>query len=259
MDYAMHRFHAMASVLRNAATWRRAELAAIVHDNTRGTVQTGPFAGMRLLRDASWGASDLASKWLGLYEQDLHPALEEARGQSYDGVVNVGCAEGFYAIGLARLFAHIPIYAFDTDAGARRVVAANAQANEVADRLRIDGFCSADHLAQLAGTHRALLCVLDCEGFETQLLPATPTVAALRHSDLLIECHERTHPGGADTLRARLAASHDVTTFRQGARDPNAFVFLRMLPDLERWILMEEGRAISPTWLWCRARARRVD
>lgn len=81
-------------------------------------------------------------------------------------------------------------------------------------------------------------------------------MAALRHSDLLIECHERIHPGCTQMLRERLDASHDVTEIRQGGRDPNAFAFLRMLPDLERWILMEEGRPICMSWLWCSARAR---
>ena len=256
MDYAMHRFDAMATVLRTAATWRRAELAEIVFDNTKGLVQTGPFAGMSLERSATWGASDLATKWLGIYEQELHAPLDVARARTYGAAINVGCAEGYYAVGLARLMAGIPVYACDSSEPARRVTAANAQANGVGARVMVGGHCSAAQLADLAGHHRAMLCVIDCEGFELDLLPETPTVAALLHSDLLIECHERTHPGCTDTLKARFAASHDVLDIRQGGRDPNAFPFLRRLPDLERWILVEEGRGICMNWLWCSARAR---
>lgn len=252
----MHRFHALATVLRGAATWRRAELAEIVHDNTKGVVQTGPFAGMTLERNATWGASDLATKWLGTYEQELHPALHDASRRRYGAAVNVGCAEGFYVVGLARMFPGLPVYAFDSDEAAQSVTAANVRGNDVTARVRIAGFCSAEALAGLARQHGSLLCVIDCEGFELALLPAEPTVAALRHSDLLIECHERTHPGCTDTLRRRFADSHEVADIRQGGRDPSAFAFLRMLPDLERWILMEEGRAIAMNWLWCSARER---
>jgi hypothetical protein len=56
-----------------------------------------------LPNEISWGDGDQASKLLGLYEKELEPALETVVQSKPDAVIVVGCAEGFYALGLARL------------------------------------------------------------------------------------------------------------------------------------------------------------
>jgi len=62
-----------------------------------GTVVTAPFAGMRLMRATSWGDGDLAPKLLGYYEAELHPAMAKAVARNPKTIVNIGCAEGYYA------------------------------------------------------------------------------------------------------------------------------------------------------------------
>jgi hypothetical protein len=81
------------------------------------TVQSGPFAGMRFLPKTP--DSCLMPKLLGCYEADLHRHVVAALDRGYDTVINIGCAEGYYAVGFARLLPAIEVCAFDTEVAAR--------------------------------------------------------------------------------------------------------------------------------------------
>src|SRR5689334_17519514 len=63
-------------------------------------VDCGPFVGMRYLRSAC--CERILPKLLGSYEEELWPALRRLAALPIPAVVNVGCAEGYYAVGLAR-------------------------------------------------------------------------------------------------------------------------------------------------------------
>src|SRR4051794_40351820 len=63
-------------------------------------VQTGPFAGLEFARASAEGCH--VPKLLGCYERELHGLVEAAVADGYDDIVNIGCAEGYYAVGLAR-------------------------------------------------------------------------------------------------------------------------------------------------------------
>lgn len=70
------------------------------------SVRRGEFAGMRLL-DRSVGSAFLP-KLVGSYEAKLHPFLRRAATQAWDVVIDGGCAEWYYAVGLAMLFKECP-------------------------------------------------------------------------------------------------------------------------------------------------------
>jgi hypothetical protein len=38
----------------------------------------------------------------GCYEHELHGEIEQLVTRGFDAVLNIGCGEGYYAIGLAR-------------------------------------------------------------------------------------------------------------------------------------------------------------
>ncbi len=74
-------------------------LAARIASRHGWVVQGGPFAGMAYLHRSLDGP--LPPRLLGCYEAELHGALERILGTRYDTVVDIGCAEGYYAVGLA--------------------------------------------------------------------------------------------------------------------------------------------------------------
>lgn len=116
-------------------------------------VMSGPFSGMRLRQRAVEGAS--LPKLLGSYEHELHETIEAACRRDIDLVVNLGCADGYYAVGLARRMPNVTVVAVDIDEEARDVCAEVAALNGVEDRVRVSAELGADELqALLAGAIR---------------------------------------------------------------------------------------------------------
>lgn len=228
---------------------RTHELAEMIKRASAMRVMDGSFKGLQLPEDASWG--DLAPKLLGTYESDLAAAVDEMVAWAPDRLVNVGCAEGYYAVGLARRLPKTEVFAYDTDPKAQELSKVCADLNQV--KLVVRGTCLPEELAQLAASSARLAVVLDCEGFERELLLTDP--AAFKTSAILVECHDTIHPGITDAIAARYETSHHVQRIAQGARNPNAIALLQDWNEADRWLVMSERRAGVMTWLWMKPRA----
>lgn len=214
----------------------------------------GPFRGMVLPETSSWGDGDLAPKILGSYECELHPALERAFTRAPELVVNVGCAEGYYAVGAALRLPSATVHAFDLDEAALRVCAEAARPNGVVDRVRLERRCEPDRLVDLLGTCPHALVLLDCEGYERELITER-TVPALADADLIVECHDFLEPGLCERLAGLLRLSHEVEIVREGGRDPAAWPILHALSTLDRFLAVCEFRPSLMRWIvaWSRA------
>ncbi len=66
---------------------------------------------------------DQLQQMLGCYEQQLHPVWMNATRRGYEAILNIGCAEGYYAVGLARLMKGARVIARDTNAAAQAAMA----------------------------------------------------------------------------------------------------------------------------------------
>src|SRR5215218_7302739 len=66
-------------------------------------VRSGPFAGTAYSRDLLVDSGDAVAKLVGTYEMELHPVVEAWISEPPRRLVNVGAAEGFYAVGFARV------------------------------------------------------------------------------------------------------------------------------------------------------------
>jgi hypothetical protein len=119
---------------------------------------------------------------LGQYERQLYPALLEAVTKA-GFAIDIGHAEGYYAVGLALL--GMPVVAFDADWHERRVCRAMARANGVLDRISLRRWCTEVSLRVLTRDRRALI-ISDADGGEIELF--TPQmIRDLRHCDLIVE------------------------------------------------------------------------
>ena len=72
--------------------------------------QSGPFAGMSCISEAI--CSSLVPKLLGSYESELHQVLNQILETDYQNVIDIGCAEGYYAVGLALRLPNARVYAW---------------------------------------------------------------------------------------------------------------------------------------------------
>ncbi len=128
---------ALHRVLRYLSQWRSLMLANTYLQHHGPTIHGGLFRGMAYVTDTTEGA--LMPRLLGTYESELHPHLSAFVAEGVDCIVDVGCAEGYYAVGLARLAPHATIYAHDTDMAAQVACKALAARNGVADRVVVGG------------------------------------------------------------------------------------------------------------------------
>jgi hypothetical protein len=240
------------------AAKRRTELddAALARELSPSlTVLHGPFRGLRYVRAEAAGSA-LLPKVLGCYEHELHPVIERVLRTDYTDIVDVGCAEGYYAVGFGMRSPAATVRAFDTSPRARRLCAELAEHNGVAARLRLGDLCNEAVLLGLPLGRRALI-VSDCEGYEAQLFTPSVAVQLARH-DLLIEVHEADDPDLSRTLQSRFAATHDITVV--DSVDDRHKLRLYELPELAgydsrtRLRIVREGRAGAMEWLYCAAR-----
>jgi hypothetical protein len=231
------------------AAYRAARLKQPLSELVGPTVQSGPFAGMAFLDRVSEGA--YIPKLLGSYEAELHGVIETACSAGYDTVVNVGCAEGYYAVGLARRLLSARVHAFDIDARAQQLCHQLAEMNGVADRLEIAGELTGSDFAKFATGRTLVLC--DIEGAEVELLDPD-THPALRHMDLLVEIHRVGDAWTSDLLYPRFAQSHTVSEIQPEPRLATRYPALAGLDEVDRFFALLER--IEPTrWAFLTATA----
>lgn len=120
------------------------------------TVLNGPFKGMKYPSLSAVGSAVFA-KLLGSYERELHPTLEIVLERSCSEIIDIGCAEGYYAVGLAMKFENAKVYAFDSDAEARKRCSIMAKLNGVADRVIVDAQYTADTLVNFKFQEKGLI------------------------------------------------------------------------------------------------------
>jgi hypothetical protein len=234
----------LEGVLRLMGKWRHQMLSNTIIARDGAVVQAGPFAGMRLGQHSAEGCH--APKLLGCYEQALHPHLERFIARGFDAVLNIGCAEGYYAIGLARRIPGAKIFAHDLNEGAQQACRILAEANGVADRITIGGLVRGDDFARFAG--RNTLVLVDIEGGEEALLDPI-AFPALRHMTLIVECHEERRKGMTDLIASRFAPSHQVTREEQPFSQPELPAWMKGLGHLDQLLAIWEWRMAPTPWL----------
>ncbi len=251
----MNHSKTISELLCHTARAKVAELTEQVVLAVGYVVQAGPFKGMKLPESSSWGSGDMLPKILGTYEQELHVSIETCLSRNPEVIVNIGCAEGYYAVGLARRLAsigehHVMVYAYDNDPKALMACEQAAQLN-TANKVQIGGGGTLKIDMRDVRDKKSLY-VIDCEGAE---LDYVENPANFKNADLIIECHEFTSTPVRQTLVDRLSATHDITVIQEGPRDPSLIPLLGNLTSLERFIAVQEFRP-GPVMEWLVALAK---
>lgn len=242
------RLKSMLGVLSNEA---RRDICHQVIETTGRVVTAGPFQGMKISQTVSWGDGDILPKYLGCYEAELAPFFDEIQELRFDFVVNVGTAEGFYAVGSAMVLNTDRVIAVDIDQAALDVTKENADLNGVGQKLQGMLGLDAEGLCELVSTSNRCLIISDCEGFELELF-SDRAIGALKGSYCLVECHEFIGEKVTETLTERFSATHNVEIVEEGARNPNQVDLLRSKSSLDRWLAISEGRPETMGWLIAR-------
>ncbi len=171
---------------------------------TGGKVSSGPFVGMDYILTSIGSA--LGPKLLGTYEAELHPIIDRLLRRRFDHVVDVGAAEGYYAVGFARALPGASVVAFEQEKKGRDLLQKLACANGVEEMIAIRGRCEPVDLQE--ALRPGSLLVTDVEGYERILLDPE-RVPGLRHATILSEVHAPDDGLGGEICQ-RFAATHDA-------------------------------------------------
>ena len=207
------------------------------------TVLGGPFGGMFYSPRAS---SIIGPKFVGSYESEITAWMEIAIEQKYDVVINIGCGEGYYAVGFARHLLQGKVFGFDIDVEALEMCRENVALNAVENRIELKATCSHEELRCLLRGRCMVIC--DIEGGERALLDPV-AVPSLDHADLVVETHDFRSPGITAELVERFRKSHRIEIVSVRTRMPQDFPALERFPPGVRAQLIDEWRNGDQCWM----------
>ncbi|MDX2272971.1 MAG: hypothetical protein NW237_13630 [Cyanobacteriota bacterium] len=223
-------------------------------DNYGTTVLHGLFSGMTYPQE-SLAVRHSIPKLLGSYEMELHSSLDaiilNAKSQ-YECVIDIGSAEGYYAVGLA-LKTDLPVIAFDTEPRELDFCKKMAILNDVAHQMTFKNWCSSQYLSEL---NKRCFIMCDCEGYEAILFDEV-AIRGLSRSDLLIELHDTQENNITDPLIERFSVTHTAKLISSQPRNPDSFPELNFLNSKDNALkAISEYRREGQRWVLFRAKSQ---
>ena len=192
-------------------------------------VLEGPLQGLRLAANRIDEIDAPVAKLLGSYEQEIHAALSAAMDSGPARFVDLGAADGYFAVGVAHV-AQMPVDAFDLSRSARSLIEETARLNNVTGLVRTHGAATPRSVEALPLERAMVLC--DIEGAERNLF-SRALVENLGTAHVIVEMHSKVHSDVESVLAERFAVTHDVHVVEAVRRDPAMYPALETLDDAE--------------------------
>jgi hypothetical protein len=222
------------------------------------SVVGGPFKGMRYHGDAVCGAA--APKILGVYESELAPFLLRWSTIPFQHIIDVGAAEGYYAIGCAMLWPQATVTAFETSEEGRILLTRNVELNGLQSRVKIMGYCGREQLQAAMLNGQPSLVIVDIEGAEGHLLEPGK-IHGLANAHIIVEIHDYVGGSVGETVSSSLTSTHVIEEVRNQSRTFRDFHEPRalwkrfwFLPYLKQYA--DELRPGPMRWFCCTPRKR---
>lgn len=223
-------------------------LFAWLEHQTGMRVAQGPFRGMKLV-NAAFGSS-LMPKMVGTYELEIQQDIEDLLKNNYRYFMDVGAAEGYYAVGLTMRMAArgTKTFAYDIASESYRAVKQAADWNGVLEKIEMYSLCrhSDFEIAKSGPT----LVICDIEGAEKDLM--NPDAApGLRNCDLIVEVHDGSCKKTIlELLSNRFRKTHTIHVRRWGPRiQQNLGQYRWQIPPKLGLEVMREKRQRGIDWL----------
>jgi hypothetical protein len=225
-----------------------AAATAVIWPQSNGRIISGPFAELRYVRSA--GRNVFPQKLLGTYERELVTVVEAICQIPYEGIIDIGAAEGYYVCGLASRIRGARVTAFEADHALHETLREIATLNHLEDRIDLRGMCTVETLRSVCAVdlHR-LLIICDAEGAEELLLDPI-AIPQLRTADILVEVHDDIRPDVSQQLQDRFKGTHRITTIAPEKRGLNDLPSRIALDSAIGMAAMDECRGSQNGWLW---------
>jgi hypothetical protein len=231
---------------------RRRNLSKKVFRECCGVIRYGPLTGMQLIEDASWGP-DKGAMILGLYESEVLASLFEIPHE-YRIFVDIGAADGYYAVGLLKAKKFERAICFELSEYGRRTIKRMAAINGISGSLNILGAADINFVETLLANDvdvNKTAILMDIEGHEFSILDKN-VLNKLSNSIIIIELHSHMVTDGEEKLRRltiNAGLTHKVMMIAAAGRNPFVFAELVGLSETNRWIICSEGRSNPQRWM----------
>ena len=215
-------------------------------------VAYGPFKGMQLNQCRNWSRYDLITQILGTYETHvLQKLIAFSKGKN-NVFIDLGSADGYFAVGMAFSGVFDHVYAFEKDFEMQRIIKNNAQLNDCESKMSILGKSNEASLKSIVSQCKESITILiDIEGDEYDLLNPK-MLSSLSHCSIICELHPWMKKDGKALQKALLSeasAFFDIELIYRESYNPNDFEELSCFNEEERLIALSEGRGPNMHWL----------
>ena len=214
-------------------------------------VAHGIFKEMKLNKKMFWSRNDLITHILGVYEEHILNQLIKFSKIDDTVFINIGAADGYFAIGAAYSGLFKKVYAFEIQEEGRKILNENAKVNNCDKNILIKSEANFDTLKDLIDIHKSAVVLIDIEGGEFNLLN-DETLKLLRDCNIIIELHPAQVNKGYEKQKNLINYSKnffDVSIIKRESYNPNLFQELDQFTDEERLISFSEGRDNNMSWL----------
>ena len=226
----------------------RTTLFALYSFHSFDSVVSGPFAGMKFERRCGD-----ASKLYGTYEMELHEVFRQVEKMEFSTFIDIGAAEGFYAVGISLLKPNCSVIAYEANPELHKKIDYLSKINDVTGKIDVRGFCNIEELIALENALKEAFLIVDIEGYEKELL-RPKAVPLLRTCTMLVETHDHEVPGCYESVYKNFNQSHDIIEYKSRPRDisdyPVKFIGSENL--FKNVIVngVSDGRVVYNSWLF---------
>lgn len=173
------------------------------------TTKTGIFCGLRWPSMVYVG-SVFAPKILGTYEVEIQALFAElVRAPWASTFIDIGAAEGYYAVGAALLNPKLRVIAFERQLDAHQHIKKLAAENAVLERIELHGEFDLAKL-DIGSVGERPLVLMDVEGAESELINPR-FVNCFTNASLIVEVHDFAVSGAARAVESALSRTHKVS------------------------------------------------
>jgi hypothetical protein len=235
------------NIFKNYSNSRKTNL--IIKKLDTELVLHGPFKGMKYIKTSV--GSTLLPKLVGSYENELNHVIESYKMHQFNNIIDIGSAEGYYAVGFALNFKFKKIYTFDISIKARKLLKKMSDINEVFDKISVNSICTPEILLKIDLNNSLILS--DCEGYEKDLFLNLEVFKKLNNTFLIIESHDFIDQNISINIISLYSKTHNIRIINSvddlnkainySFCDKNIFSFK------ERYRIYKEDRPCIMNWL----------
>jgi hypothetical protein len=231
---------------------RRKRISMQIFKKFKGVIQYGPFEGMILTSDTNTSTGMLGSKILGFYEDVVTDFI--FKNGPYDNCINLGSADGYFAIGLLMKKLTKKSICFEISSTGRESIIRNATVNNCEDSITIFGEADKLFFEKVNSTisrDEKNLIICDIEGGEFDILN-NKTFENFTNCTWVIEIHDRIQDLSLTNREELIKNIPENYSYEILKSQPICWPEIEILEDLsdnDRALLFSEGRRKIGEWL----------